>query len=78
MIKQTLISKYQQVRQATLNICSHIENEDFVVDVKEYWHFDYGNAVWAIGKKKKEAFPVNERLKIVDPGAIATIIRPVM
>ncbi len=24
--------------------------EDFVVDLKEYWHFDYGNAGWAIEK----------------------------
>ncbi len=24
------------------------ENEDFVVDVIEYWHFNYGNACWAI------------------------------
>jgi D-alanyl-D-alanine dipeptidase len=25
-------------------------NEDFVCDLKEYWHFDYGNAIWAIEK----------------------------
>ena len=31
------------------------EKEDFVVDVKEYWHFDFGNAVWAIKKKKLHA-----------------------
>ena len=31
------------------------EKEDFVVDVKEYWHFDYGNIIWAIEKKKKHA-----------------------
>ena len=29
------------------------EKEDFVVDIKEYWHFDYGNASWAIEKEKK-------------------------
>ncbi|MBT4287021.1 MAG: hypothetical protein HN921_00585 [Bacteroidetes bacterium] len=26
------------------------EEEDFVVDIKEYWHFDYGNISWAIEK----------------------------
>jgi D-alanyl-D-alanine dipeptidase len=29
------------------------EKEDFVVDIKEYWHFDYGNVSWAIEKGKK-------------------------
>jgi D-alanyl-D-alanine dipeptidase len=28
------------------------EDEDFVVDLKEYWHFDFGNAGWAIKKGK--------------------------
>jgi len=28
------------------------ENEDFVCDMKEYWHFDYGNIGWAIEKGK--------------------------
>ena len=32
------------------------EEEDFVVDLKEYWHFDYGNAGWAVGKEKDQAF----------------------
>ena len=31
------------------------ESEDFVCDLIEYWHFDYGNAVWAIGKSEKFA-----------------------
>jgi len=31
------------------------ESEGFVVDIKEYWHFDYGNVIWAIEKKKKNA-----------------------
>jgi D-alanyl-D-alanine dipeptidase len=31
------------------------EEEDFVVDIKEYWHFDYGNASWALEKKKEQA-----------------------
>ncbi len=26
------------------------EEEEFVVDLKEYWHFDYGNLGWAIEK----------------------------
>lgn len=32
------------------------EKEDFVCDMKEYWHFDYGNIGWAIEKGKKHAF----------------------
>lgn len=32
------------------------EAEDFVVDMKEYWHFDYGNAGWALEKGKDHAF----------------------
>ncbi|NQT62445.1 MAG: alanine racemase [Candidatus Marinimicrobia bacterium] len=31
------------------------EAEDFVVDLKEYWHFDYGNVSWAIDKGKDQA-----------------------
>ncbi len=31
------------------------EEEDFVVDIKEYWHFDYGDAIWALEKKKDQA-----------------------
>lgn len=31
------------------------EEEDFVVDIKEYWHFDYGNASWALEKGKSYA-----------------------
>jgi D-alanyl-D-alanine dipeptidase len=31
------------------------EKEDFVVDLKEYWHFDYGNAGWALEKGKDHA-----------------------
>jgi len=31
------------------------EKENFVVDLKEYWHFDYGNASWALEKKKAHA-----------------------
>ena len=32
------------------------EEEDFVVDIKEYWHFDYGNASWAAEKGENHAF----------------------
>ncbi len=31
------------------------EAEDFVVDIKEFWHFDYGNAAWALKKGKDHA-----------------------
>jgi D-alanyl-D-alanine dipeptidase len=31
------------------------EKEDFVCDLKEYWHFDYGNVSWAITKGMKTA-----------------------
>lgn len=31
------------------------EEEDFTVDIKEYWHFDYGNVAWAIEKDKEHA-----------------------
>jgi D-alanyl-D-alanine dipeptidase len=31
------------------------EKEGFVVDLKEYWHFDYGNVMWAASKKKSHA-----------------------
>ena len=32
------------------------EQEGFVCDNKEYWHFDYGDAVWATKKDKVHAF----------------------
>mgnify|MGYP002640386877 CR=1 FL=1 len=31
------------------------EAEDFVVDLKEYWHFDFGNISWALDKGKGQA-----------------------
>ncbi len=31
------------------------EEEDFVVDIKEYWHFDYGDTSWALEKGEKYA-----------------------
>lgn len=32
------------------------ENEGFVCDTKEYWHFDFGNVIWATKKSKPHAF----------------------
>ncbi len=37
-------------------LISLFEQEDFVCDLKEYWHFDYGNIGWAIEKQKDHAF----------------------
>lgn len=31
------------------------EDEGFVVDIKEFWHFDYGNVIWAIVKNEPQA-----------------------
>ena len=31
------------------------EEEDFVCDLVEYWHFDYGNIIWALEKGRKYA-----------------------
>jgi len=31
------------------------EKEDMISDPKEYWHFDYGNVIWAIEKGEKYA-----------------------
>ncbi len=39
-------------RELLINL---FENENFVVDPKEYWHFDYGNVIWAIEKGEKSA-----------------------
>lgn len=39
-------------RELLINL---FEEEDFVVDLKEYWHFDYGNAGWAIEKGEKHS-----------------------
>ncbi len=49
MIKQTLITRYQQIRQTTLDICKHIETEDFVVQPNAEvsppkWHL--GHTTW--------------------------------
>jgi predicted amino acid racemase/D-alanyl-D-alanine dipeptidase len=42
-----------QNRKLLINL---FEEEDFVCDNKEYWHFDYGNAVWAAKLGKQQAF----------------------
>ena len=42
----------QQNRQLLIHL---FEKEDFVVDMLEYWHFDYGNASCAAAKGKEYA-----------------------
>ncbi|GBD91480.1 D-alanyl-D-alanine dipeptidase [bacterium BMS3Abin04] len=44
-----------QVRKNRELLISLFDKEDFVVDPTEYWHFDYGNVIWAIEKGKKYA-----------------------
>lgn len=36
-------------------LLSLFEDEGFVCDLTEYWHFDYGNVAWAIAKGKEHA-----------------------
>jgi len=45
-----------QARENRALLIHLFEAEDFVVDLKEYWHFDYGNAGWALEKGKDYAF----------------------
>jgi D-alanyl-D-alanine dipeptidase len=47
-----ITSKARKNRKLLIDL---FEKEDFVVDIKEYWHFDYGNASWALEKRKKHA-----------------------
>lgn len=42
----------QQNRKLLIDL---FEEEDFVVDIMEYWHFDYGNASWATEKGQEYA-----------------------
>ncbi len=42
----------QRNRQLLIDL---FEDEDFVVDLLEYWHFDYGNASWAAEKGQAHA-----------------------
>ncbi len=44
-----------QVRKNRELLINLFDKEDFVVDPKEYWHFDYGNVIWAIEKGRKYA-----------------------
>ncbi|MDX2444865.1 MAG: alanine racemase [Bacteroidales bacterium] len=46
-------SQARMNRKLLINL---FEEEDFVVDIKEYWHFDYGNASWALEKGENHAF----------------------
>ncbi|WP_340066847.1 M15 family metallopeptidase [Ascidiimonas aurantiaca] len=44
-----------EVKKNRALLISLFEDEDFVCDLKEYWHFDYGNVIWAIEKEKEYA-----------------------
>jgi len=44
-----------QVRENRELLISLFDKENFVVDPKEYWHFDYKNVIWAIEKGEKYA-----------------------
>jgi len=44
-----------QVRENRGLLINLFDKEGFVVDPKEYWHFDYGNVNWAVEKGKKYA-----------------------
>ena len=44
-----------QARKNRKLLIDLFEEEDFVVDIKEYWHFDYGDASWALEKGKEHA-----------------------
>ena len=44
-----------QVRKNRELLISLFDKENFVVDPKEYWHFDYENVIWAIENGKKYA-----------------------
>jgi len=44
-----------QVRKNRELLINLFDKEGFVVDPKEYWHFDYGNVIWAIEKGEKSA-----------------------
>jgi len=46
----------KEVRKNRDLLIGLFEAEGFVCDMKEYWHFDYGNIGWAIEKKEKRAF----------------------
>ena len=45
----------QQAKKNRKLLIELFEEQDFVVDIKEYWHFDYGDASWALEKGEKNA-----------------------
>ena len=47
-----ITSQVRKNRELLINL---FKKEGFVVDPKEYWHFDYGNVIWAIEKGEKHA-----------------------
>ena len=47
-----ITSQVRKNRELLINL---FDKEGFVVDPKEYWHFDYGNVIWAIEKGEKYA-----------------------
>lgn len=47
-----ITSQVRKNRELLINL---FDKEGFVVDPKEYWHFDYGNIIWAIEKGEKYA-----------------------
>lgn len=44
-----------QARENRSLMIGLFEEEGFVVDIKEYWHFDFGNVIWAIAKNEPHA-----------------------
>jgi D-alanyl-D-alanine dipeptidase len=42
-----------EVKKNRRMLITLFENEGFVCDLREYWHFDYGNVIWAIEKGKE-------------------------
>ena len=47
-----ITSQVRKNRELLINL---FDKEGFVVDPKEYWHFDYRNVIWAIEKGEKYA-----------------------
>ncbi|MFC2082166.1 M15 family metallopeptidase [Bacteroidota bacterium] len=45
----------QQAKENRKLLMDLFEEEDFTVDIKEFWHFDYGNTAWTLEKGKEHA-----------------------
>lgn len=45
-----------QAKKNRLLLIHLFENEGFFCDTKEYWHFDFGNVIWATKKGNPHAF----------------------